>query len=80
MAEHFSCIFRQGEELCIASWARWDAQLQGLVELERRCQDARPETQVLSARQSKSAMEAQVAVEVKATDWTFDRIKKHLSR
>ena len=25
-------IFRQGEEeLCIASWARWDAQLKGLV-------------------------------------------------
>ena len=32
-------IFRQGEEdVCIASWARWSAQLKGLVELEKRCQ------------------------------------------
>ena len=52
--------FRQGEEeLCIASWARRDAQLKGLVELERRCQDTRQEIQVLSERQEifKSAME-----------------------
>ena len=37
MANNFSKLFRQGEEeLCVASWARWDAQLKGLVELERR--------------------------------------------
>ena len=42
-------IFRQGEEeLCIASWARWDAQLKGLMEPERRCRDTRKEIQVLS--------------------------------
>ena len=29
--------FRQGEEeLCTASWAKWRAQLKGLVELERK--------------------------------------------
>ena len=29
-------IFTQGEEeVCIASWARWNAQLKGLVELEK---------------------------------------------
>ena len=28
-------FFRQTEELCIATWARWDAQLKGLVELEK---------------------------------------------
>ena len=34
----FFVIFRQGEEdVCIASLARWNAQLKGLVGLERRC-------------------------------------------
>ena len=33
-------IFRQGEyDVYIASLARWDTQLKGLTELERRCQD-----------------------------------------
>ena len=33
-------VFWQGEEeVYVASWARWDAQWKGLVELERRCQD-----------------------------------------
>ena len=43
-------FFRQGEEeLCIASWARWDAQLKGL---ERRCRNPRhEEVEVLSERQ-----------------------------
>ena len=37
MANNFSKLFRQGEEeSCIASWARWDAQLKGLVEFEKR--------------------------------------------
>ena len=36
----FLNIFRQGEEeVCIASLARWNAQLNGLFELERRCRD-----------------------------------------
>ena len=30
-------IFRRGEEdVCIASWARWNAQLKGLAELKRK--------------------------------------------
>ena len=33
-------IFWQGEkEVCIASWARWEAQREGVVALERRYQD-----------------------------------------
>ena len=33
-------ITRQGEEeVCIASLARWDTQLKGLAELDRRCHD-----------------------------------------
>ena len=45
-------IFRQGEnEVNIASLARWDTQLKGLVELERRCQDLMQEVNLLSERQ-----------------------------
>ena len=37
--------FRQGEnEVCIASAVRWDTQLKGLVELERRCQEMMQKT------------------------------------
>ena len=55
-------IFGQGEEeVCIASLARWDAQLKGLVELERRCRNTMQEVQVLSERQEilKNTMERQ---------------------
>ena len=34
--QHFFEIFRQGEEeVCIASWARWNPQLKGRVVLEK---------------------------------------------
>ena len=43
--------FRQGEEgSCIASLARWNAQLKGLVELER-CRDTMQAVKLLSDRQ-----------------------------
>ena len=35
----------------IASLARWDTQLKGLVELERRCHDLMQEVKMLSERQ-----------------------------
>ena len=45
-------ILRHGEEeVCIASSARWDTQLKGLVELERCCQDMMQEVKLLSERQ-----------------------------
>ena len=45
-------ILRQGEEDdCIASWAGWNAQLKGLVELERRYQNMMQEVKLLSERQ-----------------------------
>ena len=45
-------IFRQEEnEMYIASLARWDTQLKGLVELERRCQELMQEVELLSERQ-----------------------------
>ena len=45
-------IFRQGEEeVYVAIPARWNAQLKGLVELDRRCRNTREEVQVSSERQ-----------------------------
>ena len=39
-------VFWQEEgELCVASWARWEAQWKGSIELERRCQDISREIQ-----------------------------------
>ena len=37
----FETYWQEEEEVCIASWARWEAQWKGLVELERRCPDIR---------------------------------------
>ena len=49
-AKRFFEILRQGEEeVCIASLARWNAQLEGLVELER-CRDMMQEVKLLSER------------------------------
>ena len=76
-------IFRQGEEvLCIASLARWNAQLTGLVELERRCRKTRQEVQVLSERLEifKSPMEDKLMLQSRATtryrDQIFEEIKE----
>ena len=45
-------ILRQREgEVLIASMARWDVQLKGLVELERRCQSFRADVEYLRERQ-----------------------------
>ena len=49
--KRFLKFFRQGQEdLCIASLARWNALLKGLVELQR-CRDTMQEVQLLSERQ-----------------------------
>ena len=45
-------IFRHGEqEVCIASFARWNTQLKSLAELEWRCQGMTQEVKLLSERQ-----------------------------
>ena len=44
-------VFWQEEKLCVTSWARWEAQRKGLVDLERRCQDTSRELQMLNKRQ-----------------------------
>ena len=66
-----------GEEvLCIGSWARWDAQLKGLVELERRCRDTRQEIQVKSESQeiSESTMEDKLKLQSRANERYHDQI------
>ena len=50
--QKLSQIFRQEEnEVYIASLARWDTQLKGLMELERRCQELVQEVKLSSERQ-----------------------------
>ena len=70
-------IFRQGEEEeCKARLARWNAQLKGLVELERRCRNTMQEVQVLSERQEifKSTMEDKLNLQSRATEKYHDQI------
>ena len=64
-------VFWQEERvLCIASWARWEAQWKGLVELERRCQHKSLEIQMLSKRQEifKNAIEVKLRVQSRASE------------
>ena len=60
----------QGKEVRIASLVGWNAQLQGLVELEGRCRDAMQEVKVLSERQEtlKSVAEDKITLQSRATD------------
>ena len=46
----FHIFMQQENEVYIASLARWDTQLKGLVELESRCQDLVQEVKLLSER------------------------------
>ena len=49
-------IFKQEEnEVDIASWAMWDAQLKGLVELERSCQELMQEVGGAVKRKTRSS-------------------------
>ena len=58
------------------SWARWNAQLKGLVELERRCRNTRQEVQVLSDRQEicNSTKEDKLKLQSRATERYHDQI------
>ena len=64
-------IFRQEENVVyIASVARWDTHLKGLVELERRCQERMQEVELLSRRQEVLAglTEDKIRMQSKATE------------
>ena len=66
----FEVFWKEEEELCIASWARWEAQWKGLVDLERRCQDTSREIQMLSKRQEifQNAIEGKLRVQSRASE------------
>ena len=70
----FIIFWQDEEEVC--SWAREDAQWQGLVELERRCRDTIQEVQLLSERQeiSNNAIEGKLRVQSRASGRLQDRI------
>ena len=55
-------------EIFIASWARWDAQWKGLVELERRCQETSQEMRMLNERQG------ELKVQSRANERLHDQI------
>ena len=73
-------VFRQEEELCIASWARWEAQRKGLVDSERRCQDISREIQMLNKRQEifQNAIEGKLRVQDRASERLQDQIIEEL--
>ena len=80
-ARHSSRIFRQQEnEVYIASWARWDAHLKGLVELERRCQELMQEVELISESQEVLAgfMEDKIRIHRKATEKHCETIFEEL--
>ena len=63
-------------ELQTASWARWETQRKGLVDLERRCQDISRETQMLNRRQEifQNATEGKLKVQDRASERLQDQI------
>ena len=67
----FEVLWKE-EELCIASWARWEAQWKGLVDLERRCQDTSREIRLLNKDKKKSKMRTMARLECK-TERVKDR-------
>ena len=74
--EMFEMFWQEEEELCIASWARWDAQRKGLVDLERSCHDTSRETQMLNKRQEtfQNAIEGKFRVQDRAGERLQDQI------
>ena len=75
--DQFFEIFRQGEEeVCTASRARWNAQLKGLAELEKRCQHMEQEVRYLSERQEifRGMVEDKIGMQSRATEKYYEQI------
>ena len=73
--------FRQEEnEVHIDSAVRWDTQLKGLAELERRSQDLMQEVKLLSERQEVLAglVEDKIRLQSKATEKYYETIIEEL--
>ena len=69
-------IFRQGEGVRNASLARWNAQLKGLTELEKRCQHILQEVKLLSERQEvlKGMVEDKIRLQSRVTEKYYEQI------
>ena len=68
----FEICWQEREELCIASWARCDAQWKGLVELERRCQDISREKMICKRQENfRNAIEGKLRVQ----GWASERLQ-----
>ena len=66
----FEVFWQEEGELFVASWARWEAQRKGLVDLERRCQDISREIQMLNKRQEifRNVIECKLRVQDRASE------------
>ena len=66
----FEVYWQEEGELCVACWARWEAQRKGLVDLERRCQGKSREMQMLNRRQKifQNAIEGKLRVQDRASE------------
>ena len=66
--------------MCIASLARWNTQLKGLVELERHCQDIMQEVKRLCERQGvlTGLVEDKIRLQSKATEKYYETIFEEL--
>ena len=72
----FEVFLQEEGKLFVASWARWEAQRKGLVDLERRCQDTSREIKMLNKRQEnfQSAIEGKLRVQERASERLQDQI------
>ena len=62
--------------MCIASLARWNAQLKGLAELEKRCQNMMQEVKLLSEKQKilKGMVEDKIRLQSRAREKYYEQI------
>ena len=70
--KRFLIFWQEEEESCMANWARWNAQLKGLAELERRRQDTSREIQMLEI--VRNAIEGKLRVHSRASEILQDQI------
>ena len=72
----FQIIRQEENEVYIACLARWDTQLKGLVEPERRCQELMQEVKLLSGRQEVLAglVEDKSRLQSKSTEKYYETI------
>ena len=73
-------FLKQGEEVCIASFARWNTQLKSLADLERLCQGMTQEVKLLSERQEvlKGMVEDKIRLQSRATEKYCEQILEEM--